>query len=208
MRQRWLVFFAALTGCALLAIGFAAGVDRLLSATGPAPHLATVSPSVLARAGYTLSAPSVPPYWGAMQAASGRGWLPDAAGGCPISREQAEAAAMPGGLGTVLETQLARVTAIGQGRDRLDWLVVLRSGGGPMPMYACPIGQGMRVPCRAMTPPATATELVFVDARSGRPLAFLAVGPGGPPLPAAFPTPTTKPVPPLPVRVPAAAAAG
>ncbi len=208
MRQRWFVFLAALTGCALLATGFAVGVDRLLAATGPAPRLATVSPSVLARAGYTLSAASVPPYCGAVQAASARGWLPEAAGGCPISRENAEAAAMPDGLWTVLETQLARVTAHGQGRDRLEWLVVLRNVGGPVPMYACPTTQGVGVACRPITPPSTATELVFVDAQSGQPLGILVVSLGGFPQPVPYPAPTTGPLLPLPVRVPAAAAAG
>ena len=203
MMQRWLVFLAALTGSALLAAGFAIGVDRMLAASAPAPHLATVSPSVLARAGYTLSSPSVPLYCGAVQAASARDWLPDAAGGCPISRERAEAAALPGGLGTVLETQLARVTASGRGRDRLEWLVVLRYGGGPMPMYACPIGQAAPAACRAMRPPSTTTTLVFVDAQSGQPLASLYLSQSG------FPQPLpTGPIHPLPVIVPAAAPAG
>ncbi len=114
---------------------------------------------------------------------------------------------MPGGQGTVLETQLARVTANGQVRDRLEWLVVLRSGRGPMPMYACPITQGVGAACLSMTQPPT-TELVFVDAQSGQPLGILVVSSGGFPQPVPYPAPTTGPLPPLPVRVPAAAAAG
>ena len=210
MNQRWLVFLAALAGSALLATGFAVGITWVLAARGPAPRLSTVSPSVLARAGYTLAPASVAPYCGAIQAASARDWLPNAAGGCPISRENAETAAMPGGLGTVLETQLARVSANGRGRDRLEWLVVARYGGGPMPMYACPAIPGVGVACRALTPPSAATEVVFVDAQSGQPLAMITVssgvvvpGPAGP-----FTTPGTRPLQPLPVRVPATATAG
>jgi hypothetical protein len=152
-------------------------VDRVAALSGQAPHLRTVSSADLARAGYSLAGASVPPYCGAVQAASVQGWIPGDTAGCPISREQAEAVAFPGGGRTVVETLLARVSASGQsqlGRDRQAWLVVVRYSSLLMPMYLCPV-PAIGAACPSVTPGFAATDVIFVDASSGRLLAIVRV---------------------------------
>jgi hypothetical protein len=158
---------------------------------GAPPRLRTVSPAALARAGYTLSPASVPPYCGAVQSASGKGWVSGSVGGCPISARQAEAAAFPGGGRTVVETLLARVSATGQGqvgRDRQAWLVVVQYSNRLMPMYLCPV-PAIGMPCPAAAPGFSATDVIVVDADSGQQLAVVRVSSNGALPPARTPAP-------------------
>jgi hypothetical protein len=167
-------------------------VDRAIALSGPAPHLRTVSSATLARAGYSLAPAAVPPYCGAVQAASVQGWVPGDSAGCPISRAQAEAAAFPGGGRMVIETLLARVTGAESqvGRDRQAWLVVVRYSSLLMPMYLCPV-PAIGAACPNVAPGFAATDVIFVDASTGQQLAVLrvssngALGPSGPARPGA-----------------------
>jgi hypothetical protein len=174
------VFLAALVGSALLATGFAVGVDRVATLSGPAPHLRTVPAAVLTRAGYSLAPASVPPYCGAVQAASVQGWVSGTTAGCPISREQAEAAAFPGGGRMVVETLLARVTAAASrvGPGRQAWLVVVRYSSLLMPMYLCPV-PAIGAACPAVAPGFAATDVILVDASTGQQLAVVRVSSNG-----------------------------
>lgn len=169
-------------------------MDGLIALHGPAPRLRTVPAATLAQAGYTLAAPSVPPYCGAVQSASVQGWVSGSMGGCPISAEAAEAAAFPGGGRTVLEAVLARVSDSGQGqvgRDRQAWLVVVRYSSLLEPMYLCPV-PAVGAPCPAAAPGFAATDVIFVDATTGQQLAVLRVSSNGA-LPSPSPTaPATR----------------
>jgi hypothetical protein len=181
MRKRWAVFLAALAGSAVLAAGVAVAVDRATAASAQAPRLRTVPDSALAGAGITLAAAAVPPYCGVEQEASRRGWLPSGAGGCPIDRSAAEAIVARGGSARVMESLLAVASAAGRtsvGRDHLVWLVVVRSSAVAVPMIACARGPAIVTPCPAPVRVAGST-LVLLDARSGRMLQLLAVGPSG-----------------------------
>ncbi|HXM57617.1 MAG TPA: hypothetical protein VOB72_19625 [Candidatus Dormibacteraeota bacterium] len=172
MRHRWIAFLAALAGSAVLAVGFALAIDHATAVTAPAPRLATVPTSALTRAGYSLSAPGTPPYCGAAQAATQRGWLPRGTAGCPISPDQAARATSA----TVRETVLARVSAtrpgpVGQGR--LIWLVV--SQPGLHVMFLC-VGVYASPACPPGTQSTTAGRaIVLVDALTGRVLDVVAV---------------------------------
>src|SRR5262249_60001491 len=83
------------------------------------------------------------------QTAAKTGWLGPGTAGCAISRERAEAAALGRGSGRVIESVLARVSSSWNPeiRDRMAWLVVVRSGrGGSLPpscgtlVYPTPAG--------------------------------------------------------------------
>ncbi|HEY4025518.1 MAG TPA: hypothetical protein VGO86_03725 [Candidatus Dormibacteraeota bacterium] len=182
MRQRWVVFIAALTGCVVVAVGFAVAVDRAIASRGQAPRLHTASASTLATAGITLSAPLTPPYCGVEHAAAERGWLPAGAVNCPIVRSAAEAAAARGG-GQVLESVLARVGTTGTagaGHDRLMWLVVVRSSVVMLPMIVCARGPAVDTPCPPSPPtPRVGTTLVMLDAHSGQLVQLLALTANG-----------------------------
>jgi hypothetical protein len=154
-------------------------VDRFARAGGPALHLRTVPSATLAQAGYTLAPAAVPPYCRAVQAASVQGWVSGDLAGCPISRERAEAAAFPGGGRTVIETLLARVTAGVLGRNHAAWLVVVRYSSLLMPMYLCPV-PAIGAACPSVAPGFAATDVIFVDARTGAQLAVLRVSSNGP----------------------------
>jgi hypothetical protein len=197
-RRRWLVFFAASAGTALLAVGFAIAVNHAVASRGAAPRLRTVPASVLARAGYSLAPPSVPPYCGTVQAASVQGWISSDFAGCPISREAAEAAAFPGGGRRVIETLLARVTAAGDGQvgqDRQAWLVVVRYSGLQMPMYLCPV-PAIGALCPNTAPGFAATDVIFVDASTGQQIAVVrASSTSTPPAPLRVVPAQTVPVP-------------
>src|SRR5262245_18497279 len=105
--HRWRTLLAALAGSALLAVGFAVGVDRLIMLGPQAPHLTSVSDATLsARYGVTLAAAPQPPYCGLEQTAAKTGWLSPGTAGCAISRERAETGALGGGSGRVIESQL------------------------------------------------------------------------------------------------------
>lgn len=177
MRQRWVVFVAALVSSAVLAAGFGVAVNAATRVTGSRPHLRTVSDAALAQAGYTLAAPAVPLHCEIALQAVGRGWLPQGAAGCPISRQAAIADATRGSDSRALDAVLARVDMPGGGVDQLVWLVVMRSSIVMTPAIACP-GSSSAVSVRCPVP-IGGTTLQLLDAYSGRMLRFLAVGPSG-----------------------------
>ena len=185
----WKTLVAALAGSALLAAGFAIGVDRLMMSSPQAPHLTSISDASLsARYGVTLAAAVQPPYCGLEQTAARTGWLDPGTAGCAISRERAEAAALGGGSGRIVESLLARVSSSENPeiRDRLAWLVVVRSGrAASLPrscgvlVYPAPAG------CYSPQTRVLADRVVVMDALSGQPLQTQQLSPGlivGPPL--------------------------
>lgn len=136
--NRWKIFLAALAGSAVLAVVFALGVDRLVMSDPQTPHLKTISEATLSsRYGVTLGAAAQPPYCGLQQMVAKPDWLStflpqrkptSGVAGCPISKQQAEAAAVGKGPGRVVESLLARVNSTWnpQVRDRLAWVIVVR----------------------------------------------------------------------------------
>jgi hypothetical protein len=182
VRQRWILFAAALAGSALLAGAFGLVVTSTVARPTPAPHLSTVPIATLTRAGYTIAGASVPPYCALQQAGADRRWLPPAAMGCPISRSAAQAAAAPEPGANVLEAVLARVSSARSsviGQDRLTWLVVVRRKMAVMPMPLCaPTGSAAAgVPsCPRTIQQSGPTVVVFVDARTAEPMEVLPVG--------------------------------
>jgi hypothetical protein len=177
VRRRILVLAAAVVGSALIATGFGVAVDAATRVSASPPHLRTVSDAALARAGYRLAAPGVPPHcWIARQVVlSAR--LPRGLAGCPISRQAAIADATRGSDSRALEAVLARASAAGDGFDRLAWLVVVRSSIVMTPAIAC-AGSSSAVSVRC-TVPIGGTTLQLLDAYSGRALRFLVIGPSG-----------------------------
>lgn len=186
--DRWKTLLAALAGSAVLAVGFAIGVDRLVMSSPQAPHLSSISDASLsARYGVTLAAAPQPPYCGLEQAATKTGWLSPGTAGCAISRERAEAAALGAGSGRLIESLLARVTSSWNPeiRDRLAWLVVVRwTRGTPLPrscgilVYPAPAG------CFSPQTRVLSDHVVVLDAFSGQLLQTQQLGPGlviGPP---------------------------
>jgi len=173
------VFVAALVGSALVAAAFSVAADNAARVSASPPHLRTVSDAALARAGYRLAAPAVPPHCRIAQVAVGRGWLPQGAAGCPISRQAAIADATRGSDSRALDAVLARVTAASGGVDQLLWLVVVQSSIVMTPAIACAGGSsGVSVRCPV---PIGGTTLQLLDAYSGRMQRFLVVGPSGVP---------------------------
>ncbi|HKA49541.1 MAG TPA: hypothetical protein VKK19_08130 [Candidatus Dormibacteraeota bacterium] len=180
--HRWKTLLAALAGSALLAVGFAVDVDRLVTSTPQAPHLTSISDAGLyARYGVTLAAALQPPYCGLEQTAAKTGWLGPGTAGCAISRERAEAAALGRGSGRVIESVLARVSSSWNPeiRDRMAWLVVVRSGrGGSLPpscgtlVYPTPAG------CYSPQTRGLGNRVVVLDAFSGQTLQAQQFGPG------------------------------
>ncbi|HXM54708.1 MAG TPA: hypothetical protein VOB72_04905 [Candidatus Dormibacteraeota bacterium] len=177
MRQRWVVFVAALVGSALVAAGFAVAVNAAARVSASRPHLRTVSDAALAQAGYALAAPAVPPHCSIEQQAAERGWLPQGVARCPISRQAAIAAATRGSDSRSPDAVLARVSTTGGGLDRLVWLVVVQSSIVMTPAIAC-VGGSSAVRFRCPVP-IGGTTLQLLDAYSGRMLRFLVVGPSG-----------------------------
>lgn len=177
MRQRLVVFAAALVGSALVAAGFAVAVDAAARVSASRAHLLTVSDAALARAGYTLEVPAVPPHCGIAQQAVGRGWLPQGVAGCPISRQAAIADATRGSDSRALDAVLARVSTTQGGSSQLLWLVVVQSSIVMTPAIAC-AGSSSAVTVRCPVP-IGGTTLQLLDAYSGRMLRFLVVGPSG-----------------------------
>jgi len=172
-----MVLVAALVSSALLAAGFGVAVDATARAGVPRPHLRTVSDAALARAGYTLDAPAVPPQCWFAQQATGRGWLPQGTAGCPISRQAAIADATRGSGSWALDAVLARVSAPSGVVDQLVWLVVVQSSFVMTPAIACAGGSSAAaVRCPV---PIGGTTLQLLDAYSGRMLGFLVVGASG-----------------------------
>jgi hypothetical protein len=128
-RRTWSVFVAALGASALLAGAVAVEAGRLAGGTPPAPRLRTVPAGTLSRAGITVTGVDRPAYCDLERTAVGR-WAPAAGAGCPISGAEARSALLPVFQGGVTEATLARVSGpsgSGLGRDRLVWLVVVRS---------------------------------------------------------------------------------
>jgi hypothetical protein len=205
VRHRWAAFLAALAGSAVLAVGFALAIDRATAATAPAPRLATVPNSVLTGAGYSLAAAGTPPYCGAAQAATQRGWVPRGSAGCPITGDQAaRTTAAP-----VRETMLARVSAARPGpvgQNRLTWLVVSRPTLHVM--FLC-VGVYASPACPPGTQSTTASQaIVLVDALTGRVLDVVPVTSAPARIPSGgsivpFPTPgRIQPVPVTPFPAP------
>jgi hypothetical protein len=155
--RTWTVFLVALGASALLAVGFAVGIGGVFPGAPPAPQLRTVPAGTLARAGITLAGADQPAYCGLERSAVKR-WVPAGGAGCPISRDEARAALLPVFQGDVIESALARVSgpyASGLGRDRLVWLVVVRS--------SLLVGVGQTSP----------RAIVFVDGSTGQVLTTL-----------------------------------
>jgi hypothetical protein len=177
MRQRWVVFVAALVGSMLVAAGFAVAVDAAVRVSAVRPHLRTVSDAALAQAGYRLAAPAIPPHCRIAQQAVGSGWLLEGVAGCPISRQAAIADATRGSDSRVLDTVLARVSTAGGGVERIVWLVVVQSSIVMTPAIACAASSSaLSVRCPV---PIGGTTLQLLDAYSGRMLRFLVMGPSG-----------------------------
>jgi len=186
--HRWRTLLAALAGSALLAVAFAVGVERLVMASPQATHLTSISDATLsARYGVTLAAAPQPPYCGIEQTAAKTGWLGGGTAGCAISRERAEAAALGGGSGRVIESQLARVSSTWNPeiRDRLAWLVVVRSGRGASLPRSCGIlVYPMPAGCYSPQTRLLGDRVVVLDAFSGQALQTQEFSPGllnGPP---------------------------
>jgi len=181
MAGRWALPVVASLVTAVLAVGLGASADHLaVQAAQPAPQLHNVPAATLARLGITLAAGREPVYCG-LAAGVGTGarrWA--AAAGCPIARQAAETAARRGGLGQVLESNLARVTSLRPspiGRNRPAWLVVLRTTTTlQSSSRACQNQAGQWIACFASWPLAW-TQLVVVDARSGSVLRSFGLSP-------------------------------
>lgn len=183
--HRWRILLAAMAGTAMLAVGFGIAADRLVISTPPTPHLRTVSDANLFTGyGVKLSGTTQPPYCGLEQAAARSGWLKPGAAGCAISREAAEAAAVRGGGGSVVESLLARISAPSSAdvRNRLAWLVVVRGTPTvwrptapslsatsptiqPLP-YVC-VGLALGANCGRIAQ-RVFDRVVFIDAYSGQ----------------------------------------
>jgi len=185
--NRWKIFLAALAGSGVLAVGFAAGVDRLVMSSPQTPHLKSISDATLSsRYGVTLAAAAQAPYCGLEQKVAKADWLatflpPARPGsgraGCPISKDQAEAAAVGNSSGRVIESVLARVSSTWnpQIRNHLAWLVVVRgSYYRSFQGLACGV---LVYPSIAASPARgcsgarwTADRVAVVDAFSGQPV--------------------------------------
>jgi hypothetical protein len=132
-----------LAGLATLVLAAAVGFAADLVA-GQVPdttlRLKSISTTQLDQLGIRLTATRPPPYCALSDAVDDHGWAQGGLGGCPISRQAAEKAAMTGGNVTVLESALARATmpqnkSVGQ--SHLVWVVVLQ-GNGPRLWRAAP----------------------------------------------------------------------
>ncbi|HKF19343.1 MAG TPA: hypothetical protein VKF14_19450 [Candidatus Dormibacteraeota bacterium] len=179
--HRWRTLLAALAGSALLAVGFAVGVDRLVMSGPQAPHLTSISDASLsARYRVTLAAAPEPPYCGLEQTAAKTGWLSPGTAGCAISRERAEAAALGVGSGRVKESLLARVSSTWNPeiRDRLAWLVVVRwARGASLPRWCATLVYPTPVGCHSPQTRVLFDRVVVLDAYSGQTLQTQQPGP-------------------------------
>ena len=180
--HRWRSLLAALAGSALLAVGFAVGVDRLVMSSPQAPHLTSISDASLsARYGVTLAAAPQPPYCGLEQTVAKTGWLSPGTAGCAISRERAEAAALGVGSGRAIESLLARVNSTWnlEIRDRLAWLVVVRwARGASLPRWCGTLVYPTPVGCYSPQTRVLSDRVVVLDAYSGQTLQTQQPGPG------------------------------
>src|SRR5215813_4152034 len=183
------ILLAALAGSALLAVGFAVGVDRLVVSSPQAPHLTSIpDASLSARYGVTLAAAPQAPYCGLEQTVAETGWLSPGTAGCAISRERAEAAALGVGSGRVIESLLARVSSTWNPeiRDHLAWLVVVRwARGASVPRWCGTLVYPAPAGCYSPQTRVLADRVVVMDAFSGQPLQTQQFSPGlivGPPL--------------------------
>ena len=179
MGRRWAVFFVALGGSAILAVGFGIGVTRLAASSSPQPRLRTVPAGALARAGITVSAADQPVYCDAERTAAARRWVSTGLAGCPITAAQAEASLLPAFQANVTETVLARASgpaSSGIGQDRLVWMVVVQSSLLVLPTTACgpPVASGPACAAPRMGQ-VSPQAIVFVDGSSGQVLTTLPV---------------------------------
>ncbi len=186
--HRWLPVVVGLGGTLLLAAGMGAGVQLALAVGQSAPRLHTVSQATLDSLGISLAPASEMPFCGLRGMPMVGRMVEDGPLDCPISSNQAVAAAQGPVSRKVVETLLARVTAPDQpvvGHDRLAWLVVLKGWGQAAPaIHTCvPLAGGAS--CRLIVVPvATGPILVVVDARTARVVATYWLGTPRP-LPAA-----------------------
>jgi hypothetical protein len=177
VRRRWGVFLAAACASAVLAVGFGAAISRV-GAAEPAPRLGTVPSGILGQAGYSLAPAGQPPYCGVERMALDR-WVSTGQAGCAISEQEARAAPLLPFQATVREAVLARATgsdSSGVGRDRLVWLLVLRSSTPILPATECgpPVSTGPA--CRARSLGQVSNEeIAFVDATTGQVLTTVSV---------------------------------
>src|SRR5262245_30166721 len=221
MKHPWRFFLAALVGSALLAVGFALTVDQLLAGGQPAPHLRSVSAASLAGAGLTLAPAAQPPFCGAAQRAASNGWVRPGFGGCAMSKDAAERAAVVGSS-QVVESVLARVTTTNRQpplRSHLAWLVVVRGGLVMMPAILsrpAPTGGNARIitpwgsfPMKpAMSYPVGLTSplrVVVLDGVTGQVLTIALPGAQSGPIPIAGKG-WARPLPPVQVVPPTAPA--
>lgn len=185
MKRRWTAVLAALAGTLVVAAGFGYAADRLVSRNA-APVLTSVPASTLAGYGISLAPPAAPAYCGPLQAWGQTGLLQP--GGCPMSRQSAEADAARVAGTQVVEALLARVTSSARAgglSGRLAWVVVVRGPLVIVPAVGCPVPVGSPGPVRpcSFPLPASTTQVVILDASSGQ---ILTVAPE---------TPLFKPVP-------------
>lgn len=167
---------AVVTAAVVMACATGLAAERLLAPGQDAPRLKTVSSATLARMGLSLAPATQPPY-------CALGWVRAGVGGCPISRQDAEKAAMPFPSTATTESVLARATVTRPPRDisdRLAWVVVRRATLASSTI-ACVQGpsEGVPAPCPR---PRTMTQIVVVDASTGQVVTVLVSGAGPGPI--------------------------
>jgi hypothetical protein len=172
----------ALAVSAVLAIGFGALISHA-TARQPVPRLRTVPGAFLEQNGYSLASADQPPYCGAERSAVAH-WVSTGQAGCAIGQDEARLSTLPIFQGTVREAVLARATGpdnSGLGRDRLVWLLVVRSSLLILPTTDCgpPRPSGPACQARHLDRPSDEV-IVFVDATTGQVITMVAV-----PMPAA-----------------------
>jgi hypothetical protein len=177
--RRWTAFLVALAGSVLLAVGFGIGIGLLAGAARQPPHLRTVPPAALARAGVTLGAADQPPYCDAERTAAERHLVSNGLAGCAITAAEARDALLPSFQSSVTESVLARVSGpavSGIGDGRLVWVVVVQSSLLVLPTTACGPPRANGPACAAPRMGQVSTQaIVFVDGSSGQVLTTLPV---------------------------------
>jgi hypothetical protein len=177
--RRWTPFLVALGASAALAVGVGVATSRLVARAEEAPRLRTVPARTLPAAGISVGPASQPPYCGVERTAAQRGWTSAGVAGCAIDQSDAEAALLPVFQGHVTEAVLARVTGPATsdiGRDRLVWMLVVRSSLLVLPTNACGPPRASGPACAAgRMGPVSSQAVVFVDATNGQVLTTVAV---------------------------------
>jgi hypothetical protein len=181
--RRWAPFAIGAVLTAVLAVGLALGVDRVLaSRTGDPPRLATVPAATLARLGIALAPARQAPYCGVAGTAARWDWIQAGWVACAVDEAAAATAARQGGPARVLEAVLARVSATRLaivGHDRLSWLVVLQRQQSPQLGAGCQPQGSAWTSCGAVRWLGWG-QLVIVDGYTGGVLSSLNLGPPAP----------------------------